>query len=737
MAFRNFFNKSKDTENGAKNVSSSKGFFSRRESKMADVINEGVVSSSLEIMKGNSKFIIEDKDGNDRYVGLYLKVSDIGGLSKKDKRDKDKGALAQAINTSGIKTLISEKMLENEEIIFIPVKESIEIMEGFSILRGAPYHWALVSGDGSFILDEAHEAEFSDLIEISEGGAPVSDFISEGLLAGHLYESDDFEEIVDDEYEPIENEDKKNTEKVNKSPKVSPLEDMFERPSADGEEEEFSNDPIDDGMDLFTMDDNNHDDFVDLDDIDDEMDDSVENPFENLIGEEIPSDDEDIEVEKIVINEDSYQNTIDRLLFKDDLDLHVTSDDFDEQFLALRPNEIFKENLEDSWLNNYLSELSKAGNRDLVKLFDTNIGVMRNKYVNTLSRYAETIEESLDFNNPTSSYYAALGVIKDYKSKRLKNVDDDLVVEIKNIDKNWEETLDKIAKLAAENAKMDYERKHGREIEASKRSVRLALVDSIEAEYQINYNELNEQRKMLARKKLDLAKTQVLRLMAEDFETYLAKENEVFKAHQRKMGRFLEENRQKDVDRIHLLEKEVVQNNKVDSLRSEYEAKISMLNEDLKTNEIRLTEQITRLSADYKERLDKLSKNHNDEVQRLISDKENLKEQNEKALEEYTKLKKEDDERYQKEYLYLKRMAESSSFVLKHYAGLVLVGFALAAVLGGLIGMNFGSSKTASKGNDAETIFVDENGNQLPKNENGDYIIKGANGEDIPLKISN
>lgn len=711
--------------------------------RMSSVIHEGVVSSAVDIMKQNEKFIIKNEKDHSRFVAMFLNVNDIGGLSKRDSKDQDKGALVQAINTNTIKTMISAQMLEDENIIFIPTNDSLQMMQEHSLLRNASYKWALVNENGDYVLDDLHSVEFNDAIAINNGD-PVEDYISEDFLSDDYFEDDGFdeEEILDDDYVELNDN---NDYDVDEEEIVDDNLYVDDDPFDDYDQDEFLNNDYDDEeeeiVDDSPEDDTDEDDAFNEDEGEESFDDYSDYGDDEYF-DVVDGDDVNIEV-----SEEVYKQTIERVLFKNDLDLTVTSELFDDQFGNFKPNYTFDENQGENWIDNYLSQMAKDANRDLEKLLETNVVLMRNKYMNTLSRYAGQIEQELDFHNPATKYGEAFNMLEDSKAEQLSVMDEKIRDEVTNIESEWNKRLDDIADAAAKNARIDYERKYGYEYEDKKANVRKNILDVIETSYQLNYAEVNNQRKMIAQKKLDLAQTQVLRIIAGDFENYLKREEEIYNVHQRKMNQFLEENRKNDVVRTETLRKELDQNDRAEAIRTDYQARLDSLNSSMSERERQLNNQIEDLTRQNTQRIEEIQKNHKDEIDRLNKDKVSLSRQIEDLIDKYSQVDKEKAREYQRQIDNLKddnkhwrNVAERSDFSIRRYF-IVAIGMSvLIGLASGLLGYNIGNKPNVTVDNtkaNEQVMLVDKDGKELPKNNNGDYVIKDSQGNEVPLNLSN
>ena len=91
---------------------------------MGDVFHESVVETANVRFDANDEFKIS-VGGKELYVGLYLKLEDVGGFDKKSAKDEAKGPSIECINSGKIHTLITADLIEKECMVIIPDSFSI------------------------------------------------------------------------------------------------------------------------------------------------------------------------------------------------------------------------------------------------------------------------------------------------------------------------------------------------------------------------------------------------------------------------------------------------------------------------------------------------------------------------------------------------------------------------------------------------------------------------------------
>lgn len=300
---------------------------------MRSVLTESVFDTVYDEMKGLPSSYVEGEG----CLGLLLKAESIGGISKSRRNDEAISTLVQAINTSSISVLITEEMLEDEEIVFIPTKETFEAMDEYSILADAPYTWVLVHDDGTYHV--VSEGSFDDFGSLAYDNLNPSDIIDGNSMSTEdvLVDNFGFDESEEDDSESI----------VDNEEMYRNLEEMGAgEVELDDEPEEISEEILDEeGSDSAPIFDDDYDiGFVD-DEEDEVLDENLEEPLEESF-----DDIDDVVIERDVMNE-----SFERVFSKDDLNLSVDYTAFDYAIPVISDDLLFQMQDADSWLDEYLS----------------------------------------------------------------------------------------------------------------------------------------------------------------------------------------------------------------------------------------------------------------------------------------------------------------------------------------------------------------------------------------------
>lgn len=150
----------------------------RRPTGLRSVVQETTPEVAMEKLNDCPTFELPPTPaGERRWLALLLEVSQIGGLSDKDKRDVDKGEIVQQMGGGSLDVVITEQMLEHGFLAFILTQRSLATMSEYRMLTSAPYQWIVfkagIGADTGVLFDDAEigPATFDQALVVSEGRA--------------------------------------------------------------------------------------------------------------------------------------------------------------------------------------------------------------------------------------------------------------------------------------------------------------------------------------------------------------------------------------------------------------------------------------------------------------------------------------------------------------------------------------------------------------------------------------
>lgn len=626
---------------------------------MASVLSEAVQDECLDVFRQNRRFDFM-RDGVLTHVGWGLNVEDIGGLSKKDAKDRSKGAIIEAINSNRISAMTTSELMDAGILLLIPNEGTLEAADEFVLLVNAPYRTFFVSDDGQTVDDDnAVEVSFADARDVLDGDVSITD-----LLCDHGYT-------------PL-------MEDVNGNPGSSGPIEVQPGMTADADPEETSTmQPVE--MPTRVQDDYAEpapaqDDFDDLDDAIDEAIDEAEpapapmpapaepdpepepapadpepapQPAPQPQGQDADpqpqgTDETNDEDASDVIDAAAYVNIVSKSLWDPaDLQLQLDTTPFEQRFAV--PSQAFTpfaEDRGDGPFESYLGQLSREANTDMMHEHEKNVGVLRQRYMKLVLHYISQLVSYYDLVNGESPYAKAIEDVNDVYNADIQRVDDDMGIEEQRIKQSYEERREHWAE--GEKAKwiQSYDQEHIGEVQDQIARVRARKVEAIEADYNKNRSQVLEDRKTEAEKRLDYGVTEILAALNDDYRKMAVHEQQTYEAHRRRIQEWIEDNRQDAVAYAAELRESNRQQQLADKVREEWQGYLDDAQGDFdrKLKSMRLDLENERRASQA--RIDEITRDRD----RVAKDAGEQKRQLEERIDDLIKQMGELDEKKAKEY---------------------------------------------------------------------------------------
>lgn len=158
-----------------------------RDAMLESVVSESEPGAVMERMKVNSLFALP---GNMGWVIMVLPTQDesFGGLSKRQSKDADKGNIINLINSDVINCVVTQDLLDDNALGFIPNEQTLERMGEFGVLRDARYMYGVATADPDtgevFVYlvppkrEESSQGEiFNEVLLVSQGRLALNDVV--------------------------------------------------------------------------------------------------------------------------------------------------------------------------------------------------------------------------------------------------------------------------------------------------------------------------------------------------------------------------------------------------------------------------------------------------------------------------------------------------------------------------------------------------------------------------------
>lgn len=569
----------------------------KKKSELAKVLDESVWESANEDFKANKQFILADDDGGVKYVALLFETESIGGLAgKAAKKDESKGSIIEAVKTGRIKTYIRTEMLYEDCFIIIPDKDTVENMDEFRMLIDATYKLCTVTPDGvveTITVDgkpdsDEHVVTYKQVRGLIESGGDVKELFPSEKIASDVFsgsdvnydDEEDVETLPDDE-DDIEDlpdaeslsEDPADFADINShisdsAPVTEPVKPAPATIPADAEQFDFGDDTPSQGTQTDVSDEEYSDDYY-------------EDSYEDILTQE------------------SVRDFAVRKFYSDDLGLEVSSQPFDAQFMHGNAWLPFNENRGVGWLNENLSNLAKDGNVRMERLHAENLYRLREKYMRIIQSHCESIAKTLDVSDESTQFGQLRYAIEANKDENINSIGESIEPKRRQLDENWERTLERVGEAAKAAAIQQHEDRYGKQHKADIMNLEAHERDEIERDYNNAIKRMNDDRKAEATKLLDIAINSTLKKLSDIYLRVLQQERKEYIRIQDQMTTFIDENRKNEVARIQALEEENRQHNKAEEVRKEYASKIKALSAEFEGNTTKLQAEVNKMRIDH------------------------------------------------------------------------------------------------------------------------------------------
>lgn len=568
---------------------------------LGTVLDESVPSASLEIIRTNDVFALENAaNGDSVYLVATLDVADIGGLNKHMKSDQDKGQFIEEIANGNIAVHVSAEGIEAGKFVIIPTSETLDNLDEFMFLSDSSrfdkfiptlvyvdkmgnmdfreienarvsFDWFTAIKNHAVSVDDA-VAAIRDGVAVSEKADNEADELSEKIVAESENES-----VSEDDFEGEFGEDFK--------PESSSEEDFPE----DFGEEIPDSEPSDDGFDGFDENEVQPDDIMINTD-----DEQVECPnCHTLMDRNYPCPNcgftfGNDEINNIMAEQDSIEEVsvaetnaaYERTFHAGDVELKIESQPFDVQYVQSNKFVPISEDRGDGWLDGYATQLVKNANAELENMHIQNVLTARRRYISVMTDEVEKIAQKIDMNDSSNPYYKMRKAIVDDAATKRLDVDTEVSKRRNELREGWEKDLTQIKAAAAAAAERTYRDKHDKAHDEQLRLVEQDVNDEIEIAYNANMTELNQKRSNEAKRLFDIATTQTLIAIGESYNEMLAEEDEKRAEYLKKIDDYLDTHRKDEMARVTILDEQQRQKDEASKVADEFTRKIQRITAD-------------------------------------------------------------------------------------------------------------------------------------------------------------
>lgn len=586
---------------------------------LEELIQPTMVDNELEAVSQANPFMVQGNDGSESLAGLLVHTDAIGGLSKKNKKDEDKGSFINAIASANNELFIwgTEELLQANELVLIPTEKNVDLLDEYDFLKtfeGKPvlYEVVLIHEDGS-ISRTGSKITLPEVIQAVQDSNSVA--IQDGIDVEKVDEGLQTVGATDDDEVVValggESEDEISMEE----PPVEEVEEeIIEEVPADAEPEVKP----------------------------EETEPEVE---ETSMTEEDTYDEDSFSDEDVVFsNPEDIEDVVGYHIYGD-LGLEVDMNKFYARFggfttstvplLEPRPEK------EDEALNYTIDQINleiMSMNEELKHLRASNAVRLREYYPNLMTKGLNQIEDLFSYGTTDGQYALALKQLEESKQARLSTVENECAQQAGEKENAYSKARDAYIESETTRLAREYDSLHRPALEAEKSALYDKKRSEIEANAVTERHALDRKRQSEAQYSARQFEMKVESMVSDQMSEFLQQEHEVLRAGEEKIRQFLLENRQFEADRIKALQEELALNNKIEQLTRTHTAEIQRLREDAQARYAGQNQRIMDNESRYEEKL----KNRDETIVRLNETVDNIIAKSKAELEEA-------NERYRKD----------------------------------------------------------------------------------------
>lgn len=672
MAFLGFGKKKKkDSSDGAEEApkatrrSGKKPAKKRPDETLASIVSESVPAPTLEMLAQNRPFALE---GRGYVVGL-INVNDpaFGGFNARhDKRNEEKGALAQAIKSNQVSIIATADMLENEYFALIPDQASVMRAEEYNVMAAVPYLLTVVKPQGNTFQIEVVTAKDGQGIDrpvttslsvfkaIVQGETSLQEAFptlaeGEDSVNNLIGETAEFQAVGSAEGEqasrpiPVQAPAQQAPQEApaaapaaapavsEEAPEATDVDDLIPDEEPDFEDAPDFIDEVETGESLELDDEEifgSDEDVPFVDDEDPGFDGASEsNPADDYADEaegelQLDAGSSDyVEDEKTADYIDSHagaeysefdvKRSRDRQLSFGDLDLVISDEDFESMFKSKAPQISYNSEMgESKWLNDILRFNVEQANAELRNLHNEQYEKLRVKFTKFMTLHAEKVKELVSYDIEGTDYHNHYLQIQAMYQQAMEYSQQELQQREAAIRADFEAEIEREAAKAAEEARDRYVKRNKTIVEETISRLPDEIQRRNEDQYDANVKELDAYRRKIAAQKMEEGASKFLMHLTEEAERSRELVREQARRETRKLGEFLEEHIEKDLQRTKAIKTKIDHDTEIDDLKKRTQKEIDKLREQMRQREEQLQQERDDLEDRYVERAEQTRAQH-------------------------------------------------------------------------------------------------------------------------------
>lgn len=668
------FGKKKDTEivNAGKPPKLNVG---KKSDGMRSVLQLSVLENRVDEAKSNTRFVTK-RHGNECYVVIALSTEKIGGLSKKDSKNSDKGLFVRSVSGGSTSIIVTDELLDQEMMVFIPNESTIETLSGWKMFRDNEFDIWYLFPDGHFEQDdELKNTPFTKIEDMVEGD------VSFDITFGEE------EEDGDEDSEELSTEDEEALNNMNVSNDIPTINISENSTSKEGSED----------VGLFNSESEEENDTSDADDFDEQIKNLPDSMYSETYGveeETVPSIEDNIEY-----SEEDVNKALQRRFQSDSLkDLKFDRNNFDVLMEKYSDSALilFDESDEagKSLLGDEVLALKKNCNTKLKRLRDANIGKLFAEYEAFMNFVSTHVLKEIETSNETTTFGQMLASIKESHDERELTINADIDAVKQELDEKYENEKKAFVDAQIKSFELSFDQRHKSEFEAKLKAESNRIRSDVSESYERDLIGLEDKKKEYARAIFDQMETACLNKLAGKLTEMYDEEHALYEELGAKIIDWIKTNRANDVFAKKLEAEQLLKNDTIQALKDEHKIFVENL-ETKYASQLRSTEsELDTVRKSFSDYIDTKTA----EIKQLKAD---IEERRKESKQDLADLAKQKDNIYSAQINRLEQEIDSWKAVCeeekrsakKSRVGLVaifIVALFAAICIGAIIGTKFG-----------------------------------------------
>lgn len=500
-----------------------------KKNTLEEIVAESVVANVLQEARDNGLLVV---DG--RVVGLYIDTEQIGGLSKKQNTDEDRGRFINAVKSSQITVFGTQELLQENKLVLVPNEDEIELLLEYPFLleqngEDVLFQIVFLNEDGSIEFTN-HEITLNEVADCFANEKPLFSTLEEGS------------ETEGEDYEPATSHEVK-------------TEDAFEEDDTELEDSE-------------------------------EYDDDYEYEEDSEEDEDVRLSDEDFEeYESEVVSPEAVEETLKKRVYAD-IDLTVDMGAFEMAYgdYKVPSLELLKERTgdEDSdWLVKQINMEIANANDELIQVRSHNVNRMREAYLGLMNEGYTKILHQADYNNEDGLFKKQLDAIREDEDVKRAEVDGDINDRHREMDAEYEEDRQLEIERLTQAWTQKYDALNKPSLQARKDSYEMNRRLELQGAFEDGRRDLDTQRVSMIYDTARRYELNVADLMKDKFAECLEQERDVYEKGLARVRALLDDNRKHDIARVDALRRELEIQNRVENLEKEHAQKLESMKAEM------------------------------------------------------------------------------------------------------------------------------------------------------------